>query len=173
VRRFSGTGRPGYDRDGMSDSKKTNAMRILESLGISYEAAGYDYNDETPDAVSAAAALGVEPEIVFKTLVCEDDKHRLFVFCLPAPCELNMKKAARAAGRRVELVKVKELFNLTGYVRGGCSPLGMKKKFPTFIEESARLFERIYVNAGRQGGQVILAPDDLLRACDGRCADLI
>jgi Cys-tRNA(Pro)/Cys-tRNA(Cys) deacylase len=157
----------------MPDNKKTNVMRLLEGFGISYQSAGYDYNDESSDAVSAAAALGVEPEIVFKTLVCEDEKHQLFVFCLPGNCDLNMKKAARAAGRRVELVKVKDLFSLTGYVRGGCSPLGMKKKFPTLIEESARLFERIYVNAGRQGGQVILAPDDLARACEGTFADLI
>ena len=157
----------------MPDNKKTNAMRILEGRGIAFETSSYEYDQASSDAVSAAAALGVEPERVFKTLVAEDDKHRLYVFCLPGCCELHMKKAARAAGAKIELVKVKDLFGLTGYLRGGCSPVGMKKKFPTFVEESARLYERIYVNAGRQGGQVIIAPDDLLAACGGVYADLI
>ncbi len=152
---------------------KTNALRIIESLGIPYETAAYDPGEEHLDAVAVALRLGVEPEVVFKTLVARSEKGQLLVFCLPAPLELDLKKAAQAAGaKKVELVELKELTPLTGYVRGGCSPVGMKKDFPTWIDETAALHERIFVNAGSRGLQVILAPEDLRRACSARYADL-
>jgi len=120
-----------------------------------------------------ARRIGVEPEIVFKTLVARSEKGEIGIFCIPAPLELDLKKAARAAGaKKVELVGLKELLPLTGYVRGGCSPLGMKKDYPTWIDETALLHERIYVNAGCRGMQVILAAEDLSKACGALFNDL-
>jgi Cys-tRNA(Pro)/Cys-tRNA(Cys) deacylase len=152
---------------------KTNALRILEALGIAHQTAVYEAGEEHLDAVAAAHRLGVEPEIVFKTLVARGEKGEILVFCVPAPLKLDLKKAARAAGsKKMELVELKELEPLTGYVRGGCSPVGMKKDYPTWIDETAILNERIYINAGSRGLQVILAPEDLRRACGARFADL-
>jgi Cys-tRNA(Pro)/Cys-tRNA(Cys) deacylase len=152
---------------------KTNALRIIESLGISHETASYEAVEEHLDAVAVARRIGVEPEILFKTLVARSEKGQVLVFCIPAPMELDPKKAARAAGaRKVELVGLKELLPLTGYMRGGCSPVGMKKVYPTWIDETATLHARIYVNAGARGLQVLLAPEDLRRACQARFADL-
>jgi Cys-tRNA(Pro)/Cys-tRNA(Cys) deacylase len=154
-------------------AQKTNALRILESLGVPYETAAYEAGEEHADAVAVAHRLGVAPEILFKTLVARSDKGEILVFCIPAPPELELKKASRAAGaKKVELIALKELHPLTGYVRGGCSPVGMKKPYRTWIDETATLHERIYVNAGSRGLQVILAPEDLRRACDARFADL-
>jgi Cys-tRNA(Pro)/Cys-tRNA(Cys) deacylase len=154
-------------------SHKTNALRILQSLGIPHETAQYEAGEEHLEAAAVARRLGVDPAIVFKTLVARGDKGQVLVFAVPAPQELELKKAARAAGARsVELVGLKELQPLTGYVRGGCSPLGMKKDYPTWIDETALLHERIYVNAGRRGLQVLLAAEDLRRACGARFADL-
>jgi Cys-tRNA(Pro)/Cys-tRNA(Cys) deacylase len=153
--------------------RKTNAIRILESLGIRYETALYEAGEVHLDAVAVALLLGVEPEKVFKTLVAKSEKGEVAVFCIPAPLELDLKKAARAAGaKKVELVALKELLLLTGYVRGGCSPVGMKKDYPTWIDETALLHERIYINAGSRGMQVLLAAKDLRRACGARFADL-
>jgi len=152
---------------------KTNALRLIESLGIPHETALYEAGEEHQDAVAVARQIGVEPEIVFKTLVARSEKGEVAVFCIPAPLELDLKKAARAAAaKKVELVGLKQLLPLTGYVRGGCSPLGMKKDYPTWIDETAALHERICVNAGSRGVQVILAPEDLRRACRARFADL-
>jgi Cys-tRNA(Pro)/Cys-tRNA(Cys) deacylase len=152
---------------------KTNAIRIIESLGIAYETAFYEAGEEHFDAVAVAHRLGVEPDVVFKTLVARSEKGEIVVFCIPAPLELDLKKAARAAGsKKAELIGLKELQPLTGYVRGGCSPVGMKKAFPTWIDETAALHERIYVNAGSRGLQLILAAEDLRRACGARFADL-
>lgn len=154
-------------------AQKTNALRIIEALGIPHETASYEPGEQHLDAVAVARRIGVEPEIVFKTLVARSEKAEVVVFCIPAPLELDLKKAARAAGaKKVELVGLKELLPLTGYVRGGCSPVGMKKSYPTWLDETATLHERIYVNAGSRGLQVILAPEDLRRACDARFADL-
>jgi Cys-tRNA(Pro)/Cys-tRNA(Cys) deacylase len=152
---------------------KTNAIRIIESLGIPYRTATYEAGEEHLDAVAVAQQVGVEPEIVFKTLVARSEKGEVLVFCIPAPLELDLKKAARAAGaKKVELVALKELLAITGYVRGGCSPVGMKKDYPTWIDETTTLQEKIYVNAGSRGMQMILAAEDLRRACGGRFADL-
>jgi len=152
---------------------KTNALRILESLGVPYETAAYEAGEEHADAVAVAGRLGVEPELVFKTLVARSEKGEILVFCIPAPLELELKKAARAAGvKKVELIGLKELHPLTGYVRGGCSPVGMKKNYRTWIGETALLHERIYVNAGSRGLQMILAAADLARACAAGFADL-
>jgi Cys-tRNA(Pro)/Cys-tRNA(Cys) deacylase len=152
----------------------TNAMRILRSLGVTFEVAEYPVGDEHADAVSVARALGAAPEIVFKTLVARNEKSEPLVFCIPAPSELDLKKAARAAGAKsVQLIPLKDLTVLTGYVRGGCSPVGMKKRFPTWIDEIAMAYDRIYVNAGARGFQVIVSPVELCRAAQASTADLV
>jgi Cys-tRNA(Pro)/Cys-tRNA(Cys) deacylase len=158
----------------VSHARKTNALRILESLGIPHEVATHPVGDEHSDAVEVARQLGVSPDILFKTLVARGGPDNVFVFCIPGNADLDLKKAARVTGaRKVELVALKDLTPLTGYVRGGCSPIGMKKKFPTWIDEIASTLEGIYVNAGARGVQVILAPSDLLRAADARYADIV
>jgi Cys-tRNA(Pro)/Cys-tRNA(Cys) deacylase len=152
----------------------TNAMRILRSLGVSFEVAEYSVGDEHVDAVSVARQLGAPPEVVFKTLVARTEKNEPIVFCIPGPSELDLKKAAHAAGaKKVDLVPLRELTVLTGYVRGGCSPIGMKKKYPTWIDEIALAYEKIYVNAGARGLQVIVSPSDLCRAAQAEPADLV
>jgi len=141
---------------------KTNAVRIVESNKISYSLAEYTYNEEELDAVSVANAVGAEPECVFKTLVTVGDKNGYNVFCIPANTELNLKKAALiSANKKIEMIKVKELLDITGYIRGGCSPVGMKKLFPTYIDETAQLYNNIYVSAGIRGMQICLNPNDL------------
>jgi Cys-tRNA(Pro)/Cys-tRNA(Cys) deacylase len=148
-------------------------MRILESLGIPFDVASYDAGTEHKDAVSVARELGVSPEMVFKTLVARSDRNEPLVFCIPGLAELDLKKAAKTAGaRKVEMLPLAELTPLTGYQRGGCSPVGMKKKLRTWVDEMASAFERIYVNAGTRGMQVILSPADLCRAAEAQLADL-
>jgi Cys-tRNA(Pro)/Cys-tRNA(Cys) deacylase len=158
----------------MSTTPKTNALRIIESLGIAHEVVTHPVGEEHFDAVTVAGLLGVSPGILFKTLVAQDEHGSALVFIVPGNAELNLKKAARAAGaKKVELVSLNDLTPLTGYVRGGCSPIGMKKKLPTWIDEMASACERIYVNGGARGLQMIIAPADLLRAADARYADLV
>jgi Cys-tRNA(Pro)/Cys-tRNA(Cys) deacylase len=158
----------------MSTMQKTNAIRILESMGISFDVATYPVGEEHMDAVTVAGELGVDPDIVFKTLVAHDEKNGTLVFCIPGASALDMKKAAKATGsKKVDLISLKDLTPLTGYVRGGCSPIGMKKQFPTWIDEIASTFDRIYVNAGARGMQVIIAPEDLVRAVGVLYADLV
>ena len=157
----------------MTAARKTNALRILESLGVSHTVAEHPVSEEHFDAAQVAGLLGVSPEILFKTLVARSSPSQVVVFCIPGNAELDLKKAARAAGTRsVELVPLRDLTPLTGYVRGGCSPIGMKKKFPTWIDETASLLPSMYVNAGARGLQVILAPGDLLRVTEAALADL-
>jgi Cys-tRNA(Pro)/Cys-tRNA(Cys) deacylase len=154
--------------------RKTNVMRILESLAIPFQVASYPVGDEHLDAAQVARELGVSPDVVFKTLVARDEKHNALVFCVPAAGELDLKKAALACGgKKVELIGLKELTPITGYVRGGCSPIGMKKKLPTWIDEIAETLALLYVNAGARGLQVILAASDLARAAEARFADLV
>ena len=156
----------------MSD-KKTNAMRILDGLGIKYSVTGYDVDPDNLDALSAASKLGVSPEKIFKTIVMRSDKNLIFVFCISAESEVNLKKARAVSGsKEIKPVKMDELLALTGYIRGGCSPIGMKKKFPLFIDETATLFDEIYVSAGVRGRQLILSPDDLAKASGGIFADV-
>jgi Cys-tRNA(Pro)/Cys-tRNA(Cys) deacylase len=152
---------------------KTNAMRLLERDGIEHGVAAYPYHEEGMDAHAVAAELGVPPERVFKTLVARDDRAEILVFCLPGSTGLDLKKAAGAAGsRKVEMVRAAELFELTGYVRGGCSPIGMKKTYRTFIDEAAQLFDRIYVSAGVRGLQIEIAWEDLASITGAALSDL-
>jgi Cys-tRNA(Pro)/Cys-tRNA(Cys) deacylase len=158
----------------MGGARKTNALRILESLGIPHDIATHPVGEEHFDAVEVAHLLDVSPDVLFKTLVARGGPDDVFVFCIPGSAELDLKKAARVTGsRKVDLVALKDLTPLTGYIRGGCSPIGMKKRFPTWIDEIASVQERIYVNAGARGMQVILAPSDLLQAADALYADLV
>jgi Cys-tRNA(Pro)/Cys-tRNA(Cys) deacylase len=153
---------------------KTNVLRILQGMGVAFETAVYPVGEEHLDAPGVARAIGVSPDVVWKTLVAHDENNNALVFCIPGGAELDLKKAAKAAGaKKVELITLKDLTPLTGYVRGGCSPIGMKKKLPTWIDEIAATFPRIYVNAGARGVQVLIAPSDLGRAADARFADLV
>lgn len=151
---------------------KTNAVRLVETAKINHEVTGYDCT-EALDGVSVAGKLGVAVEYVFKTLVTQGRSGGYFVFVVPAAEELDLKKAARTAGEKsVEMIAVKDLLKVTGYVRGGCSPVGMKKPFPTFIDETALLCDRIFVSAGRIGQQLHLNPEDLARLIGAQFADL-
>ncbi len=153
---------------------KTNAVRILESKNIVHSTVEYESDENEIDAVSVANKIGAEPETVFKTLVARNERNELLVFVIPGNFELNLKKAAKASGSKsIELIKVKELQPLTGYIRGGCSPIGMKKLFPTFIDETAQLNEKIYCSAGVRGMQLHLSPTDLLGVVNGEFCDLI
>jgi Cys-tRNA(Pro)/Cys-tRNA(Cys) deacylase len=153
---------------------KTNAIRILESKGIAHTTAEYDYDEEDLNAVSVANSIGALPETVFKTLVARNDKNAIIVFVIPGNFELNLKKAAACShSKSVDMLKVKELFPLTGYIRGGCSPIGMKKLFPAFIDETARLHDKIFISAGIRGVQICLSPLDLVKAVEGTFADLV
>lgn len=152
---------------------KTNALRLLDQAGIGYREAFYEYDKSDLSGLHAATAIGLPPEQVFKTLVARGDRGAILVFCIPVCSTLSLKKAARAAGqKKVELVQVKELLGLTGYIRGGCSPVGMKKKYPTYMDETAILYEEIAVSAGERGHQVILHPEALGRFVSAELLDL-
>jgi len=152
---------------------KTNAMRLLESSGIAYSAWEYDVSDSEISGVAVAAKLKQDPERVFKTLVTVGRNTRFNVFIIPSNAELDLKKAAKAAGdKNVELIKARELEPLTGYVHGGCSPVGMKKLFPTYIDETAQLHETIFVSGGRIGLQIEAAPDDIAGITGAAFCDL-
>ena len=152
---------------------KTNVMRLLEAAGIEYSSKTYEWSEDDLSGVHAAEMLGLPVEQVFKTLVAAGDKTGHVVFCIPVAEELDLKKAASAShNKRVELLHLKELLPTTGYVRGGCSPIGMKKKFPTYIDETCVLFDRISVSAGQRGVQVMLSPDDLVRYIGAETADI-
>ena len=153
--------------------EKTNVMRILEQKNIPYTAHAYD-PEAGLDGVSVARQLGQDPACVFKTLVARGASGGLYVFDIPVADSLDLKKAARAVGEKsVAMIPQKELLPLTGYVHGGCSPVGMKKKFPTFFDETAMLYDTIYVSGGQQGLQVCLSPEELCRFVEGTYADVI
>lgn len=144
------------------DKIKTNVMRILDRAKIPYESREYAWSEEDLSGVHAAEALGYPCEMVYKTLVLHGDKHGHFVCCIPVDQEIDLKQAAKVSGNKsAELIPVKELEPLTGYIRGGCSPIGMKKQLPTYIEAAAENRERISISAGQRGVQVLLAPDAL------------
>ena len=148
-------------------------MRILKQAGVEFDTASYTVDESDLSGVHAAAELGVEPERVFKTLVAKGEKTGVNVFVIPVAEELDLKKAATECGdKKLEMVHVKDLLGLTGYIRGGCSPIGMKKKYPTFIDETALLCDSIYVSAGQRGVQLILAPEDLIDFTDALACDL-
>lgn len=158
----------------MAKVKKTNAVRIVEQAGLPCREAYYEYDESDLSGTHAAEALGEDPECVYKTLVARGERTGINVFCIPVCCELDLKKAARAAGdKNIELIPVKELLGLTGYIRGGCSPVGMKKKYPTYFEESCQLFEEIAVSAGERGHQMLLNPMELVELVQAKMADLI
>ena len=153
---------------------KTNAMRLLDAAGISYSSREYEYDESDLSGHHAAQVLGIPAEQVFKTLVTRGDKTGPVVFCIPVDEELDLKKAASVSkNKKVDMIHVKELLGLTGYIRGGCSPIGMKKKYPTYIEETAQLYDTITVSAGQRGAQVTLSPEDLRAYVDGTFAALI
>lgn len=138
---------------------KTNAMRLLDKAGISYDVKTYLVDEADLSGTHVASAVGLPCESVFKTLVARGDKTGVLVFCVPVDKEIDLKRAARASGnKKVEMVQMKELLGLTGYIRGGCSPIGMKKKYPTFIDESCLGQAIIAVSAGVRGGQILLPP---------------
>lgn len=154
--------------------EKTNAIRLLQQAGISCREAFYDYDPEDLNGNHAAEAIGMPPEQVFKTLVVRGERTGIHVFCIPVCCELDLKKCAKLVGdKSMEMVAVKELLGLTGYIRGGCSPIGMKRKYPTILEESCILYDEIAVSAGERGHQVILSPDALAQASNALLADII
>ena len=152
---------------------KTNVLRLLDAAKIPYRTAEYDWDESDLSGTHAAEAIGVAAERIFKTLVARGEKRGFLVFCIPVCCELDLKKAAKAAGdKKVELIHVKELLPTTGYIRGGCSPIGMKKAFPTYLDETAVLYDEIGVSAGCRGCQVLLAPDALIDYVNSEVADL-
>ena len=153
---------------------KTNAVRLVEQAGIPCRESFYEFDEKDLNGNHAAAAIGMPPEQVFKTLVARGERTGINVFCIPVCCELDLKKAAKAAGdKNMEMVAVKELLGLTGYIRGGCSPVGMKKKYPTFLDETCILWDEIAVSAGARGHQMILPPEELAQLVSAKLVDLI
>ena len=152
---------------------KTNAVRLVQQAGIPCRESFYEFDEKDLNGNHAAAAIGMPPEQVFKTLVARGERTGINVFCIPVCCELDLKKAAKAAGdKNMELVAVKEMLNLTGYIRGGCSPVGMKKKYPTFLDETCILWEEIAVSAGARGHQMIVPPEELAALVNAKMADI-
>ena len=153
--------------------QKTNVMRLLDQKKVPYQAHAYPHGDEAVDGVTVAGLIGKEPRSVFKTLVARGASKKIFVFVIPVCGELDLKRAARASGEKsIEMVHVSEINALTGYVRGGCSPLGMKKQYQTFLDSSCLELDSIVVSAGRIGAQVELPPKELLRLTRGGTAAL-
>ena len=155
---------------------KTNAMRALDNAGIAYEYLAYEVEDETSTGIGVRVALatGEDPDASFKTLVCVSPRKTYSVFCIPVSCELDLKKAARVAGEKsLGLLNWHDLPAVTGYVRGGTSPLGMKKEFPTFIDETAQLFDRISISGGKIGAKLVLDPVGLANFCHATFLDLV
>ena len=154
-------------------TKKTNAARILDRLKINYDLVEYTVDESDLSAIHLAETAGIPISQVFKTLVLEGDKNGNFVCIIPGGEEINLKKAAIASSnKKVAMIRMKDLEPLTGYIRGGCSPLGMKKNFPVYIDKAAFDQSFIYISAGARGMQIRLSPDDLVKACDAKKAEL-
>ena len=152
---------------------KTNAVRLVQQAGIPCREEFYEFDENDLNGNHAAAAIGKPAEEVFKTLVARGERTGINVFCIPVCFELDLKKAAKAAGdKNMAMVPVKELLGLTGYIRGGCSPVGMKKKYPTFIDETCQLYEEIAVSAGARGHQMLLNPEELAELLGAKLVDL-
>lgn len=157
----------------MEKTEKTNAMRLLDDAGLAYTAHGYDASDGRIDGISVAEKIAMPQEQVYKTLVTQGNTGDYFVFVLPVAAELDMKKAAKAAKQKhIEMIPVKDILRVTGYIRGGCSPIGMKKNYPTFVEEEAMLYDTIVFSGGKIGAQIEMNPDALLEWIGGAYADL-
>lgn len=155
-------------------ASKTNAIRIITQAGVDYTEAFYEYDEHDLNGMHAAEAIKMPPEQVYKTLVTKGPKTGIHVFCIPVCCALDLKKAAKIVGdKSIDLIAVKDLLSLTGYIRGGCSPIGMKKKYPTYIEETSQIYDRIAVSAGERGHQIIISPLDLMTIIDAHFEDLI
>lgn len=151
--------------------EKTNAIRALDKAKLTYTVHTYENDGTAVDGVTVAQKTGLPVEKVYKTLVTVGHSREHYVFVIPVAAELDLKAAARSVGEKsVEMIHVADINKLTGYIRGGCSPLAGKKHYPVFVDESAILYERIYVSAGHRGVQLRLAPDDLLRAAEGTYA---
>ena len=161
-------------KNGDRMATKTNAVRLLQQAGISCREAFYEFDEHDLNGNHAARAIGKPAEEVFKTLVARGERTGIQVFCIPVCFELDLKKAARAAGdKNMELIHVKELLGLTGYIRGGCSPVGMKKKYPTYFDETCQLYDEIAVSAGARGHQMLLPPEALAELVGAEMVDLI
>ena len=157
----------------MKNNDKTNVMRVLDAKKISYESHSYE-PDATMTGEEIAGVLGEPAEKVFKTLVTQGKTGAYYVFVVPVVEELDLKKAAKAAGEKsIAMIKQKDLLGLTGYVHGGCSPIGMKKQFPTFIHETATGYDKVFVSAGKVGFQIELSPADLIKVANIKLADLV
>lgn len=155
-------------------ASKTNAVRLVQQAGIPCREEFYEFDENDLNGNHAAKAIGFPPEQVFKTLVARGPRTGIQIFCIPVCCELDLKKAAKAAGdKSIELIPVKELLSLTGYIRGGCSPVGMKKKYPTYFDETCQLYDEIAVSAGERGHQMILPPDALVALVGAALKDII
>ncbi|HFE9685160.1 TPA: Cys-tRNA(Pro) deacylase [Clostridium perfringens] len=153
---------------------KTNAMRILDSKKVSYEMLGYESEDGKIDGISVAHKIGVDEKNVFKTLVAQGTSKDLYVFVIPVAEELDLKNAAKIAGeKKVEMIAVKDILKYTGYIRGGCSPIGLKRDYRTFIHESAKDLDFMIVSAGKIGHQIKLNPNDLVEVVSGKFENLI
>ena len=158
----------------MNTTQKTNVMRLLDAAGIAYESKSYPVDEQDLSAVHAAAMLGLNVEILFKTLVLQGDKVKYFVCCIPGAEEVDLKKAAKAAGdKKAEMLPMKELPAVAGYVRGACSPVGMKKKFPLFIDETCELYDKIAVSAGVRGTMLLVSTQALIEYTGAVKADLM
>ncbi len=156
-----------------ADVGKTNAMRLLEQAGIAFRIETYEFDEEHLSGEHVASQVSLPADQIFKTLVVRGDKQGIMVFCIPVTMELDLKKAAKAAGdKKIEMTHVKELLGLTGYIRGGCSPVGMKKKYPTWIDETAMLYDEIAVSAGVRGAQIIINPEALKIFTEAAYADV-
>lgn len=152
---------------------KTNVMRLLDQAGIAYKAIEYEVDENNLGGEHVAELIAMPPEQVFKTLVTKGEKKGIVVFCIPVNLELNLKKAAAVLGdKKIELLPVKELLATTGYIRGGCSPIGMKKKFPTYMDETAILFEEITVSAGVRGCQLCIPREALVNYIEAELCDI-
>lgn len=158
----------------MAKAKKTNAMRILDQKNINYNNFEYDKGDGKIDGISVAAKIGKDPKLVYKTLVAQGNSKSIYVFVIPVAEELDLKKAAKVSGeKKVELIPVKEILKWTGYIRGGCSPIGMKKNYKTFIDACACEIQKIIVSAGKIGAQIELGVTDLTDTIDAQLEDII
>ena len=162
-----------YNDRGDFMATKTNAVRLVQQAGIPCREEFYEFDENDLNGNHAAEAIGKPAEEVFKTLVARGERTGINVFCIPVCFELNLKKAAKAAGdKNMELVAVKELLTLTGYIRGGCSPVGMKKKYPTYFDETCELYDEIAVSAGERGHQMLVPPMDLARYLGAKLVDI-
>ena len=154
--------------------KKTNAARILDGLGIGYEIKTYEVDESDLSAVHVAQISGLDIKMIFKTLVARGDKTGIIMAVIGGGDELDLKSLAKASGNKsVEMIALKELLPLTGYVRGGCSPLGAKKNYPVYLDSRALTLEKISISAGQRGMQIILSPQDLVKAVSATVADLV